>query len=363
MYGTRFAGILVIMAAALWFMGCPSDDGGSNNEDSYWGGPTSGNPVSGDTFVKFENRSVFSVSIYTDAGRTDKLTDVAALNSRRIENAPNSNGAAFYLTYHVTVEGVTFPYYDNTSVVAARIDEHRTTTVSIPALVQGEVSRVYVKIKNNGGAPLTFKHGNSVLMPADAVSSLVISGETGVYALSPGPAAGYAFMKNGIQELAFPDGFSEFQASHIYSFSFNGSAITMVQDTAIDFVLCGFDLGWDGLWNKIGQNAYTSNLIEHRSSTQQILMINARVSRRITVELTASTEAGNDCGYASELDGMAFSWSSYTIMVSGAGRQTYTYTVPTGTHTIKFRYQKNATVSHGTDSVTVKILSVDLIED
>jgi hypothetical protein len=306
--------------------------------------------------------NVFPVSIYEDAGRTDKLTDVAACSYSGIETAPNSRDTVFYLTYHVTVEGITFPYYDNTTVVAARIDENRFTDISIPPLEQGEVSRVYVKIVNNGVTSLAFKYGNSVLMPAGSASSLVMNGETGVYTLSPGPASGYAFMKNGIQELTFPQDFSEFQAGHIYSFSFNGTAIAMVQDTAIDFVSCGFEPRWEGLWNKIGPNAYTSNLIGNNNSTTQTLTITASVSRLITVELTASTEENWDWGYASELNVEIATYypDGYAIRVSGDDRQTYTYTVPIGTHTISFMYKKDSEESYGDDSVTVKILSVDL---
>jgi hypothetical protein len=307
--------------------------------------------------------NVFPVSIYEDAGRTDKLTDVAAFSYSGIETAPNSRDTVFYLTYHVTVEGITFPYYDNTTVVAARIDENRFTDISIPPLEQGEVSRVYVKIVNNGVTSLAFKYGNSVLMPAGSASSLVLNGEPGVSTRSPGPATGYAFMKNGIQELAFPDGFSEFQAGHIYSFSFNGSSVALerAQSIAIAAIVPA-RLEWSGGWHYIAPKTYKHNWIEGVNSTMQTLTITTAVPRLLTVELTASVLPNHVFyGYTSEMNDDTFSGlSGYVINATSNQISTHTYTIPIGTHRIHFKYIRNLVNSSEDDSVMVKILSIDL---
>lgn len=71
------------------------------------------------------------------------------------------------------------------------------------------------------------------------------------------------------------------------------------------------------------------------------------------VSLTASSE-GVDFGYATRLDA-AQAIANYQIRVSGTSSQSYTYTIPAGTHTIHFGYVKDSSVSSRNDNVTVAV--------
>jgi hypothetical protein len=173
------------------------------------------------------------VSVYSNSLRTVKLADLAAGETRRIEALPSNTGIAFYMTYHITVEGISFPYYDGNSFAAARLDEGKTARVPVPGVTGGTVDRVYVKLINNGDFSLTFRKGNSELTPDGASSTIVMSGENAVYKIEAGPIDGYAFKKNGSNPVAFPDAVTEFAAGHIYTFTFNGAAAALTKDTAL----------------------------------------------------------------------------------------------------------------------------------
>jgi hypothetical protein len=295
-----------------------------------------------------------------------KLADIAVGETKRIETLPSMTGTAFYMTYHITVEGISFPYYDGNSFAAARLDEGKTARVPVPALRGGAVPQVYVKIINNGDVSLTFRKGNSELTPLGADWTLMMSGETAVYRLEAGPVAGYTFMKNGSDPVAFPDAVSAFEAGHIYTFAFNGSAAALTKTAALDLAAIiaapppvpeGVTFAWSGDWIRTAENDYTSNPIRTRQETIETLTITTAVPLQLTIELTVSCPVTNNYGRASQLDN-ALS-AGHTIEVAGRGRKTHTYTVPAGTHRIQFMYYKNVFNDFNTEgSAVAKILSV-----
>jgi fibronectin type 3 domain-containing protein len=111
---------------------------------------------------------------------------------------------------------------------------------------------------------------------------------------------------------------------------------------------------WSGNWTQTGTNQYTSNSISDSGSTWETLVITAPSLCGITVTLTASSESNFDYGYASRLDGSP-SKSDYQFRVSGAQSQTYTYTVPAGTHYLYFGYTKDSFGYTGNDNVVVEV--------
>ena len=113
-------------------------------------------------------------------------------------------------------------------------------------------------------------------------------------------------------------------------------------------------LSWSGNWIAYNTNAYYSNSIGNGGSTWQTLTITSNAGCSITVTLTASSEGNYDWGYASTLDGSA-STSSYQFRVSGSSSNSQTYTIPAGTHVIRFGYVKDSTASGGNDRVTVSV--------
>ncbi|MDR2518017.1 MAG: hypothetical protein LBD13_01200 [Spirochaetaceae bacterium] len=356
----KLLGAMIFAAVLGCFTAC--DTGGGGSGKGGLGGGVEEEIDGGKTRVNFDNTGkVFPVSVYSDSLRTVKLADIAAGGTKRIETLPSMTGTAFYMTYTVTVEGISFPYYDGNSFVMARVDEGRTTRVPVPALERAAFTQVYVKVLNNGDSSLTFRKGSSELMPEGAASTIVMNGETAVYRLEAGAAAGYAFMKNGSSPLSFPDEPSAFEAGHIYTFTFNGAALALAKTTPITLEAAapppppGVTLAWSGGWRRTGEYTYTSNPIEDGQSTIETLTIRTGVPRKVTIELSASSESGHDFGYAA--------LSNYQMSVSGAARKTYTYTVPTGMSQIQFRYSKDESGAAGSDSVTVKVLNITVREE
>jgi hypothetical protein len=113
---------------------------------------------------------------------------------------------------------------------------------------------------------------------------------------------------------------------------------------------------WSGAWTRVSNTTYRSNAIGHSTNTIERLNITASGAGSITIQLTASSEASCDFGYASNLD-TGVSTSSYQMRVSGTQVQTYTYTIPSGSHWIQFMYQKDGSMTRGSDQVTVEIIS------
>lgn len=133
--------------------------------------------------------------------------------------------------------------------------------------------------------------------------------------------------------------------------------LTSTTPLAIADIIAAFcRLTWSGDWIRTGENTYTSNPIGHNQSTTQTLTARSGVYYAITVELTASSEANYDKGRAYPLNNAS---STPVIEVSGNEKKTHTYTVPPGTHTIYFTYAKDASHTAGSDTVTVKILSIE----
>ena len=132
--------------------------------------------------------------------------------------------------------------------------------------------------------------------------------------------------------------------------------LTSTTPLAIADIIAAFcRLTWSGDWIRTGENTYTSNPIGHNQSTTQTLTARSGVYYAITVELTASSYSG-DKGRAYPLNTAS---STPVIAVSGNEKKTHTYTVPPGTHTIYFTYAKDASHTAGSDTVTVKILSIE----
>jgi hypothetical protein len=132
---------------------------------------------------------------------------------------------------------------------------------------------------------------------------------------------------------------------------------------------------WNGNWTQVSETIYMSNAIGNRANTIERLDtiytsdaigdsdntierldIVASGAGTITIQITASSEANCDYGYASRLD-TEVSTSNYQMRVSGTEVATYAYTIPAGAHWIQFMYQKDGSKTSGSDNITVEIIS------
>ncbi|MHC6201940.1 autotransporter outer membrane beta-barrel domain-containing protein [Breznakiellaceae bacterium SP9] len=224
--------LMGLIALSLVLAACPHASSSSDDEQKP--------PLEETTKARFINSDIFRVSVYSDSGRISKLADIEPLKEKTVETFPNAVGTPFYLIYYISIEGAEIPYYDTRSNVVARINEKKTNVVTIPALTSIETSTIYVKIQNSSNGALTFRQGSNELIPDDAQSTILNSGETGVYQIQAGSASNYSFMKNTSIPLSFPAGMTEFQSGHVYSFRYNGTSIVLVNDAVIDISNASF---------------------------------------------------------------------------------------------------------------------------
>jgi fibronectin type 3 domain-containing protein len=197
-----------------------------------------GDDGDGKTRVYFVNGNDFSVVVYSDSSRLVKFADVKAnAESNPAETDLDSN-AVFYLSYRIMIEDQEFSY---NSSLPARVDEEKTTRVTIPLLSEldsAELAKpvaagVYIKIQNTGASALVLRKGASDEIPQGASSPILNGGETALYLINSGAASNYSFMKNSVTAVAFPSGLTNFQEGHLYSLKFDGTALALLADRPI----------------------------------------------------------------------------------------------------------------------------------
>ncbi|WP_043922649.1 fibronectin type III domain-containing protein [Leadbettera azotonutricia] len=222
--------VMVLMAGILLALaGC------SNPSSS--GSPDTGPEDKPKTYVRLINPNVFPVSLYSDFSHLTLIARIGARESSiALERDANPQGAQFFPVYHISLEGVEFPY-DGTAFIA-RIDAGTTTDIPIPNLSEVPetdrarplVGNAYLKVQNAGASSLTLRRGSTEIRPEGMQSTILNGGETGLYVVSPGPVSSYSFRKNTVEQVDFPAGITEFTAGHFYSFQFNGAALIVVAD-------------------------------------------------------------------------------------------------------------------------------------
>jgi uncharacterized repeat protein (TIGR02543 family) len=198
----------------------------------------------GKTRVSFVNKNDITVSIYSDSTRTIKIADVGAWYDGQydeqvpVEVEPNSNGALFYPTYHLNLYGISMPYEGE--VIIVRIDPGEINLVTIPSLKElgaKELTKplisgvAYLGIQNYGNTSFILMRGNSDMRPEGKNSSILRSGETGLYIISPpGPAVNYKIARDITEPLVFPAGLTEFSDGRFYLLRFDGSKFILVEN-------------------------------------------------------------------------------------------------------------------------------------
>jgi len=218
--------VFLLSLLLFFFAGCDESDSESDS-------PNEPNQNTG-TLVRFINDNVFSVSIYSDSARQVKITEVPAENESIISVSPNSNGAHFYPTYQIIIEGLPLAY--NGEEMIRRIDADITTSIIIRSLREiceaspniQLTANSYIKIQNNGSLPLILRKGHAEETLVGINSPLLNPGETGIYKILPGSASEYSLGKNTYDLVPFPSNIIEFDAARLYTFVFNGSSLAFL---------------------------------------------------------------------------------------------------------------------------------------
>ncbi|GBU28376.1 hypothetical protein R84B8_01934 [Treponema sp. R8-4-B8] len=227
----------------LFFVSCEDPDPDPNNpiDISKWFTDDPATSPDGGTYVKFNNNNnAFAVSLYSDSARYVEIVEVpAGSQSDPIPFAPNTSGAQFYPTYQIELEDLSLPYEGAGFI--SRVDQNKITTLTVPSLKDISdknpdtqlTSNAYIKIQNNGTSSLTLRKGNSEVFLEGIDSTILNGGETGLYKITPGTVSGYSLRKNTVDPVDFPSSVTEFSAARVYIFNFNGSALTLLSQTAL----------------------------------------------------------------------------------------------------------------------------------
>jgi fibronectin type 3 domain-containing protein len=217
---------LALFAALL--PACQNPDGGDDGQNE--------TSPDGKTRICFVNTNDFSVSLYSDSTRLNKIAEVgAAAESAQVETEPNP-GAVFYVRYHILIDDVAL-VYDGPGL-AVRIDAEKITRVPVPLLSELEADElakpvtadVHIKMQNTGNTALALRRGGYEEIPRGASSPIINSGETARYLVDGGPVSNYSFMKNTVTPLPFPAGLTALVPGHFYSFRFDGTVLTLLAD-------------------------------------------------------------------------------------------------------------------------------------
>jgi len=193
------------------------------------------------TYVRFTNNNDFTVSVYTNFARNNKIADVSSLSqSGAVQTDPNISGAVFYPNYNIVIEGVTIPYQGE--LIITRIDADKTAdqpnTVTIPLLEHLDdaefekplTNSAYIKIQNDSSSSLSFRQGTGDLLPQGAMSAIVNEGESALYIVSAGNTSNYSFRRNTVTPISFPANVTQFESGKLYSFRFDDVNLTLLAE-------------------------------------------------------------------------------------------------------------------------------------
>jgi len=186
------------------------------------------------TKIKFINLEDFTVTIYKDSLRTDKLVDIAANETKIINSEPNLLGIAFYPTFYFDVfdiPGINIPY--NGIDIIAAIEPDKTTTIYIHKLENIDIDHAYIKIINNSNYSFSFKKNNIEIKPLGSDISIIIPDKSAVFDVIPGMASGYSIMRNTITSVPFPGNLVNFERGLIYILTLTDTGLSLTEINSV----------------------------------------------------------------------------------------------------------------------------------
>jgi hypothetical protein len=233
---------LLVQAAALLLLSCPSG-GGTENDNIDSPSPT---PITESGFVVFDNSGgLCTVRVYTSSGRDEGSFAAEVAQGARSEQKTyqaNSSGFTFYFSYITVIDDVPLPYIPSlpAGVQTIRIDRDSVTTAVIPAINTTVPSQTtllttnsYIVIKNESVFSLSLVKGITVIKPENyetaqnGASYIVNGGEKAVYKLNLNysdaeDARIYKIHTTNGSELDLHNIVPQLQAGHIYVIRLSG---------------------------------------------------------------------------------------------------------------------------------------------
>ncbi|GHV81721.1 hypothetical protein AGMMS49991_02790 [Spirochaetia bacterium] len=198
--------------------------------------------------VTFFNESSYKVVVHRDSFSGLVLSKLNAGQSERVDVRTGDNygvGTTFSIEYlyrindafdaesgEVLASGLDFNVQLNCVV-----EENKSYSIQIPQPRNLEFRNAFIKILNVSGRPFELRYVGTAIRQTGNGNLPVAPGKTGVYKLDGIPAAGelyqhYSVVEN-FENIPIPD----FTAMNgfIYSFTYNGSAVTQTGSQTITF--------------------------------------------------------------------------------------------------------------------------------
>lgn len=215
----------------FFFLGCKQEVEIPNNDDDIELPPVVEEPSDN---VKFVNQTDLIVRVFTDPLEGNLVSELKekAIFSCKVDVIETGN--VFYYKYYLELENIIIPYGSGENVVDLQQD--KLITINIPEPKELTTNKNIVIMENVSESAIAFGFGASELLPENKTSTLINSGEYGIYLLKDNNDLGnYKVFDTG-KEIALSE-YKTNDKGYIYSFRYTGKDISLYSKTSLDISL------------------------------------------------------------------------------------------------------------------------------
>lgn len=181
--------------------------------------------------VKFVNQTDLIVRVFTDPLEGNLVSELKekAIFSCKVDVIETGN--VFYYKYYLELENIIIPYGSGENVVDLQQD--KLITINIPEPKELTTNKNIVIMENVSESAIAFGFGASELLPENKTSTLINSGEYGIYLLKDNNDLGnYKVFDTG-KEIALSE-YKTNDKGYIYSFRYTGKDISLYSKIFLD---------------------------------------------------------------------------------------------------------------------------------
>ena len=212
----------------FFFWGCKQEVEIPNNDDDIELPPVVEEPSDN---VKFVNQTDLIVRVFTDPLEGNLVSELKekAIFSCKVDVIETGN--VFYYKYYLELENIIIPYGSGENVVDLQQD--KLITINIPEPKELTTNKNIVIMENVSESAIAFGFGASELLPENKTSTLINSGEYGIYLLKDNNDLGnYKVFDTG-KEIALSE-YKTNDKGYIYSFRYTGKDISLYSKIFLD---------------------------------------------------------------------------------------------------------------------------------
>ena len=220
-----------LIAILFFLFGCKQEVEIPSTDDDIETPPAVEEPLNN---VKFINKTNLIVKVYTDSLEVNLLSEIKEKSSFSCKVDINETGNVFYYKYYLALENILIPYGSGDQVVDLQQDKLITINISEPKELT--TNKNIVIMENVSESAIAFGFGASELLPENKTSTLINSGEYGIYLLKDNnDLANYKVFDAG-KEISLSE-YKTDEKGFIYSFRYTGKDIFLYSKTSLDISL------------------------------------------------------------------------------------------------------------------------------